>query len=80
MNTPRQEKETARTTIDRIDVYRDRIGYSADFARTSEGPAIQDLFNTTILPLPFTKFADPIDVVSDVMRRNPNAIVSFREV
>ena len=69
-----------RHTIDRIDVYRDRTGYSADFARTRDAAGIQDLFHTTILPLPFTKFADPIDVVADVMRRNPNAIVSFREV
>jgi hypothetical protein len=46
-------------------------GWMVDWNRSPEASKIQSLFGTTILPSPFTKFADAAEIFTAISVKNP---------
>lgn len=62
--------------VNRIEIIRTAKGYNAKFT----GPhaaRVQELFNTSVIPLPFTVAANAADVVASVQSRHTDAHVYF---
>jgi hypothetical protein len=65
--------------MDRIYVFKDRIGFYADYSQTKDARRIFESYDSVVLALPFSRGSDPVSVVADVLKRNPNTIVSFTD-
>ena len=61
-----------------ITIFKNSMGWHADFTKAENSHELARVMGTAILPLPFTSRAKLVDVLADVQARNPLEMVCSR--